>query len=336
MFSRTAALAAAGVLAITGLATGTANAAAPFTDAVQISNNLDGGTHGHWAWVLHRRAVNIAKTAEGANGAPDTYRVVLTDSGALTTIKGAKSPQAGVTIARAVTGSFGGRYTFTVVSATPPSSAGVANSYNYGCQIGGSCPGRPATTSNWPSLYFDANAQVTPNNDWRWDYRTCAESWTNSAAGNSGDITGALCDARVATVAPTVTQPACDTVRGTLVVPARRGVVYEVRGRTWVAGEHKVRPGSYRVAAKARDGYVLRGDRRWTLTVDEAKVCSTPTPTVSPTVEPTATPTPTPTVTETAEPTPAPTVTRTNTRVIVVGDVRVPARVDTGLGGLSR
>ncbi|MFI7448054.1 hypothetical protein ACIBQX_11200 [Nonomuraea sp. NPDC049714] len=65
----------------------------------------------------------------------------------------------------------------------------------------------------------------------------------------------------------------------------------------------------------------------------------TPTPTVTPTEEPTATPTPepTPTVTETEtqEPTPEPTVTQTNTRVIVVNDVIVPDRVDTGLGGLA-
>ncbi|KAB8186845.1 hypothetical protein FH608_045975 [Nonomuraea phyllanthi] len=410
--SKFAATVAAGVLVATGLAT-SATAAAPFRDSVQISNNLDSGTHGPWAWDLLRRSVTITKTIEGANNAPDTYRVVLSDSGAFTTIKGAKSPQAGVTISRAVTGSFSGSYTFTVTSTSAPSAAGVDNSYDYGCSIGGSCT-KPAETSAWPKLYFnDPQAEVTPNHDWQWTYRTCAETWRNAdpaVGGNSGDITGAHCDAQVTALAPTVTQPDCGTTRGELVIPAKKGVRYEVRGKAWRAGTFKVRPGSYRVVAVAKDGYVLRGDRRWRLTVDEAKACPTPTATPTVTVSPTPTGDPddreatpkSPTLTQatcddktasvsipevpgvvyktssgktveqgktysvdpgsvtiTAEaadgytladgaesewtlvlseaPTDCPTATpTTTTHVTVVNNIPVPARVDTGLGGLAK
>jgi hypothetical protein len=57
-----------------------------------------------------------------------------------------------------------------------------------------------------------------------------------------------------------------------------------------------------------------------------------PTPDPTPTVEPTVEPEPT----EEPEPTPTVTETRTNTQVIVINDTRVPDRVDTGFGGLAK
>jgi hypothetical protein len=151
---------------------------------------------------------------------------------------------------------------------------------------------------------------------------------------------------------PTVAQPECDTTLGKLTIPSDRGVFYRVsrdgeRSRVVRAGEYNVRPGVYRVTAHAVRGHVLRGDDRWRLVIEAAEACPTPTPTptvtATPTEEPTATPTPDPTLdpepeptvteTETEEPAPAPTV--TNRQVIVINDMRVPDRVDTGLGWLA-
>jgi hypothetical protein len=148
---------------------------------------------------------------------------------------------------------------------------------------------------------------------------------------------------------PTVAQPECDATLGKLTIPSDRGVTYRVsrdseRSRVVRAGEYDVRPGVYRVRAYALPGYKLVGERSWRLVIEAAEACPTPTPTptvtVTPTEEPTATPTPDPTPdpepTVTEEPTPAPTVTETSSRVIVINDVVVPDRVDTGHGGLAR
>jgi hypothetical protein len=143
---------------------------------------------------------------------------------------------------------------------------------------------------------------------------------------------------------PTVVQPECDATLGKLVIPSDRGVTYRVSRdggpyRVVRADTYNVRPGVYRVRAYVTPGHRLVGERSWRLVIEAAEACPTPTPTptvtVTPTVDPTPDPEPTPTETVTEEPTPAPTVTRTNTQVIVVNDVVVPDRVDTGLGGLA-
>ncbi|TDD54606.1 hypothetical protein E1286_05300 [Nonomuraea terrae] len=104
--------------------------------------------------------------------------------------------------------------------------------------------------------------------------------------------------ARVTPDAPKVVQPECGTSRGTLTVPAKHGVTYQVNGEAWRPGEYKVRPGVYRVAAEARDGYRLVGDERWRLTVDKAAACPSPSPTPT---EPPVSPSPTTSPTDTPE-----------------------------------
>lgn len=91
----------------------------------------------------------------------------------------------------------------------------------------------------------------------------------------------------------------------------------------------------------------------WRRGVVRVPECVTSTPAPTPTDEPTATPTPTeepseePTETpseepsetpseEPAKPTPTVTQTQTITRTVVVNNIPVPSRVDTGFGGLAR
>jgi hypothetical protein len=347
MISRLAAVIAAGVLVATGLATSATAAAPALADTVRVANNLDTGNNGYWAWLNFRRATTITKTAEGEGDTPDTYQVVLSDSGSLRTIRGANSPEAGVPITSTVDGSFAGRYVVSVTSDEEPRDQ-AAPYYNYRCRPD-STPVRegdctiPASTGDWYKLYF---AKATPVGDpsYAWTYRTCAERWTDNGARGQGDITGKRCDRVVRADDPTVVQPECGATRGKLVIPADRGVGYKAsrdagRYLTLKAGTYDVRPALYRVRAYALPGYRLVGDTRWTLTVEPAKPCPTPTPTPTVTVEPTPTPTPDPTdpdPTEEPEPEPVPTVTQTNTRVVVVNNIPVPSRVDTGLGGLAR
>jgi hypothetical protein len=343
---RLAATVAAGVLVMSGLATGTANAAAPLTDTVRIVGNYDNGNHGYWASLAYNRTVTIDRAGK------DTWSVTLRDAGTFTTLRNAKSPAAGVKLGTPVTGNFSGTYAFTVKSKFRPSDRRVRRGYDFRCNPAGTgdratdCSGMPKATGEWPALYFPQAEEVKPG-AWRWEYRTCAETWVNSSAGDQGDITGKRCDRRKEATAPTVVQPECDAAKGKLVIPSDRGVTYKVRTatrdyRTVRAGEYDVRPGVYRVTAHAKPGVRLVGVDRWRLEVEAAEACPTPTPTPTATDEPTPDPTPTvePTVepepTEEPEPTPTVTETRTNTQVIVINDTRVPDRVDTGFGGLAK
>jgi len=350
MFKRFAAVVAAGVLVVTGLAAGTAHAAAPFTDTVRITGNFDNGNHGYWARLAYDRTVTIDRTGH------NTWSVTLRDAGTFTTLRGAKSPEAGATLGAPVSGTFSGSYAYTVESERRPSDRFVRSAYNFRCNPAGSgdrtadCPSMPKSTSEWPALYFPPGSTFAPG-AWRWEYRTECERWVNSSAGDRGDITGKRC---VRPGTPTAADPACDTQRGKVVIPSERGVTYKVRAdkHPWHvarAGEYPVRPGVYWVRAEAKDGYRLVGKALWRLTVREAEPCPTPTPT--PTDEPPATPTPTeepseePTETPSEEPSetpseepakPAPTVTQTITSTVVVNNIPVPSRVDTGFGGLAR
>jgi hypothetical protein len=348
MSKRIAAAVAAVALALVGLAMPPASAAAvaPLTHTARIAGNLDVGGHGYWARLSYSRTVRIVEAGEGQ------WAVTLTDRGSFTTMPGFRSPGAGATIRRAQPGDFAGTYNFTVASETAPTAAAVRRFYNFRCNPAvpgrGDCAGMPATTSDWPKLYFGEGAQVTAGS-WRWDYRTCAERWSNSSAGDSGDITGKRCAVPVTPAAPTVAQPACDETMGTVTVPGVRGVYYTVgRGRVLRAGERDLAPGTYVVTAHAKPGFVLaRGvDRRWTLVINEPGACPTPTPT--PTVTETVTPTPTPTV-QVVTPE-APTVTQATCEVsarIVVpsvagvvyknasGDVREPGSYTASQGSYT-
>jgi hypothetical protein len=298
MISRIAALGAALGLALTGLAVGTASASTGLSHTVAISGNLDNGGHGYWSRLDYNRTAHISK-----GSTEDTWNVLLKDSGSFRTMPGTRSPGAGVPITRAEPGSFYGTFQFVVTSKTAPTRALVRQAYNFRCNPAvpnrGDCSGMPQPTSNWPALYFGKDAQVAAG-AWSWSYRTCAERRTDGSGGSSGDITGKRCSVKVTADAPTVTSPDCGETRGRLTIPSDRGVTYVAYGkrfRTTKSGAHAVWPGTYKVVAKAKDGYRLYGRTSWTLTVNAPAACPTPTPT--PTVSPSPTPTVEPTVTPT-------------------------------------
>lgn len=281
IFAALVAVAAAGAA---GVATASsASAAAPLTDTVHIRGNLDNGNHGYWAKLDYNRTVRITRASKS------TWNVVLKDVGSFTTLKGAKSPAAGATIAGSMPGTFAGTFRFTVTSTSKPDASKVRSGYNFRCNPAvpnrGDCPGMPATTSNWPALYFGPGTTVTAGT-WKWDYETCKEAWTTSNAGDTGDITGRPCVEPVIPAAPAVQQPTCQVKKGTITAPATTGVEYMLWegnfGKTMVAGRpYKVAPGTVRVVASATGGYrIERGvQREWLITVNPVpQACETPSP----------------------------------------------------------
>ena len=262
MYSRLAALVAAGVLAVTGLATGTAHAE----------------TSTGWVAKSPSRILNAT-----------TVRLV------------------------------GGNTSVETSNLGIPVQAGDVVSFRYVLQGGAQCVGGA------PRVFVETQGAYT--NSWDQNLAAGTQCGTNGlvtftvpsngrigAAGvvydNSGQGQVLVSDlrvdgrrvsflgrplVRVEADVPSVVQPECGEKRGKLVIPSDRGVRYEVRGRTWRAGEYDVRPGVYWVTAHERDGYKLKGDRRWRLVVTPSEPCPTPTPT--PTQDPSVTPTSDPTVT---------------------------------------
>lgn len=355
MFKRFAASIAAGVLVVTGLAAGTAHADPVLTDTIRVTNYLDNGAGGYWAWRNFSRTTTITKVEEGDGQEGDTYLVRVVDRrDHLRTIKGAKSPKDAVPIARSVRGVATGWYESRVTSTSKPANVDAPPVVNANCGFFGDgkaprqddCPGLKYETHDWWKWYFKDGAVVPGSESYRWDYRADCERWTDP--NGTTDITGKRC---VRPGTPTAADPACDTQHGTLTIPAQRGVRYEMRRgsnpyRAVRAGEHQVRPGVYWVRAVARDGYRLVGRDGWRLVVARAEACPTPTPTGDATDEPTVSPSPTvepsqPSTPPAEEPTPSetsvpvPTVTETVTQRTVV-ERYLPTRVDTGLGGTAK
>jgi hypothetical protein len=190
---------AGGALVLTAAAPALAGSSDTVQDSVLVVHDVDSGHHGYWARLNLHRSVTI--TPGGTDG---TWTVRLHDQGTFATIAGAaNSPREGNRV-RHVRGTVTGDYTLIVQSATPPSTKDVANRYDYACDVHGTgnraadCPGMPASTSDWPKLYFGAGAQIA-GGDYQWKYHTdsCGgQTWVD-ASGNgdgtdasAGDITG--------------------------------------------------------------------------------------------------------------------------------------------------
>lgn len=168
-------------------------------DTVHIVNDVDSGHHGYWARLNLHRSVTI--TPGDTDG---SWTVRLHDQGTFATIGGtANSPREGNRV-RGVKGTVTGDYTLTVDSATPPSTKNVGNRYDYACDVHGTgdrgtdCPGMPASTSDWPKLYFGPDAQIT-GGAYQWTYHTAScggQTWTDASTNgdgtdaDAGDITG--------------------------------------------------------------------------------------------------------------------------------------------------
>lgn len=138
------------------------------------------------------------------------------------------------------------------------------------------------------------------------DTRTPVDAGAPGVNWKTLDVTG--CPVEVTPEAPTVTQAECvdgELVPGQLTIPDIEGVSYNHESRPLEPTVHT----ALLVSADAEDGYVFPegAEVSWTLNVNKAPVCVTPTS--EPTQEPTSEPTqePDPTADPTGEPTTDPT-----------------------------
>lgn len=159
------------------------------TYITQVTGRPDSGSHGNWATDTFKRTTFVCDNSDG------TFTMKLTDSGEFTTTAAAKSPGTGVTLPdEPISGSFSGGAVVTVTSATGPHDPGADSD-------------GAVSSSDWHTLVFDdATAKLT---SWGWRYSTGCETWFNTAANNSGDITK-VCEAEeppTTTVPPTTTTP---------------------------------------------------------------------------------------------------------------------------------
>jgi len=148
----------------------------------------DSGVAGTWATDQINRTTIITRTG------PNTYHASISDEGSFQTIPGANTPNTPGVFITALgngfrsTAALGGGRTYDITSATGPD----LNAIN------GHVANAPSS-DGWLNLAFP-HGVVTANNDWHWTYSlTCRtlfgliqsfQSWTNSAAGNSGNILG--------------------------------------------------------------------------------------------------------------------------------------------------
>jgi len=153
----------------------------------KVVNDIDSGTAGnYWAVDDFVRQIQVVETT------PGTFCASVKYQGSFTTVAG-PSPGASYTsgtVGDGVVGTFEGGYVSTHFPGSLKSGVrtkGSIGTFDYGCDPAtGNCP----NYQDWRDLFFTS----TTGFDlawWGWVYHAGNNgSWTNSADGNSGDITG--------------------------------------------------------------------------------------------------------------------------------------------------
>lgn len=158
-----------------------------------------------WALDTYTRTVKVCKSGVGS------YHAVVTDDGSFVTIAGAKSPGTkGVELPGGVTGSFKGGFTADFEAA--PNFASFTWSNGEVKDFKGT--DAPATPTFVKSLFGEEFKGSSINDNWKWIYKTCSETWVNATeavGGNKGDVTGKPCPSPEPTTSPTVAPTASPT-----------------------------------------------------------------------------------------------------------------------------
>lgn len=156
------------------------------------------GNHGIWAAATLTRTTTICESSLPfkVNGrAVQHYRAAVKDAGEFKTIAGAKSPQAGVTMASR-TGTVVGGFTASFTSA--PDFQAYSDVFG-GHTYHGTAP---IGTADWVKAFFKVFDGSSLDDDWSWTYRTIdcdrsdEEQWIDAARNGhgsrpaDGDITG--------------------------------------------------------------------------------------------------------------------------------------------------
>lgn len=255
--------------------------ATPTADCREVSVNLvdrrDNGSDGNqWAKDTMTRTLKVCVEAAApadakAAEARVLYRATVVDNGTFVTVAGT-SPRAGVPLAKGITGTIKGGFRVAVFTA-PMWTADYKLT----------APGQTTPSGEWLKTAMPTAEAEPAMTVYNWSYKTDCESYVDNNGAYAGDITSKCVTAK----APTVTAPTCDK-GGEVVVPQVVGVRYVVGTKV---------NGKVVVTAKAKPGYLLVGEDKWTLTPLPAKDCSSPSPTPTPSQSGSATPTPSSTTT---------------------------------------
>jgi hypothetical protein len=157
----------------------------------KVQNDADSGEAGnYWAFDYYARHITVWKT-----NTANTYCAVVTYDGKFYAVPGQIGP--GNTPLNAlintptdepINGRFTGgrRETITGTLLTTPlwSTHGNVGTFNYKCDITGTCPG----VINWTDQYF-STGYTNPDDWWGWKYDGGSHgTWINAISGNSGNI----------------------------------------------------------------------------------------------------------------------------------------------------
>ncbi len=147
-----------------------------------ITNDPDSGFHGNWALD------NFTRTIKVWNSNVEGYHCAeATDAGTFVTT-GPLGPQNGDALAADINGTMTGSTGRMVIHGTFNPAEGwvtTGSAPAQDCSIAGTC--EEGLTHKWVNNYFTEPTYDYPN--WGWTYTSCGHSsWTNAAAGSTGDI----------------------------------------------------------------------------------------------------------------------------------------------------
>ena len=168
----------------------------------QVTNDPDSGFFGNWALDAFTRQIQIwANTDSTSTGI--TYCAKADDTGSFTTT-GPQSPNSNVPLTAGITGTMTGSTGIMTIVGTLSAqwpTTGVDPAQD--CNVAGTdC--EDGLTTKWFNNYFAAGATNDYEN-WGWTYNACGHgTWTNAAAGSTGDILSAGASCVVSHTASTV------------------------------------------------------------------------------------------------------------------------------------
>lgn len=146
-----------------------------------VTGNSDSGVGGFWAYDTFTSTFTVCPDSEGEGD----WIVTRNDSGTFESWSGT-SPNGTGLIGDGVEGTINGTWTIYVNGEIDPSAAANLGSVDYQCDHNGQCVFPEPTLA----LIFQDGFTADYGDDWTWTYVACnGETWVNSAAGNSGDIT---------------------------------------------------------------------------------------------------------------------------------------------------
>jgi hypothetical protein len=205
-------LGAIGVLATAGAASASAATVHPLTAKTQITNRLDGGGNGSWAYDTFNRVLSLqylGKSADPAHAtAPYMYDAQVRDTGTFKDIPGKYTPDQGgkdlglILKPNQVTGTMEGSGQWGVFYASSKDARGLVPSHLNGPALNTLYP-----SSTWPELAFPQGTVFNGVSEFNYSYEYTvpattvthnghkhvykAQTWLDTASNGDGQLSHA-------------------------------------------------------------------------------------------------------------------------------------------------